>query len=220
MPAWSPDGQWLYYISAPEAKPDDPDSRIKAKYSLMRIKCNPYKNEWGEADTVLSAYKTGFSISFPRISPDGKYLMFCASEYGYFTIFHAKTDLYILDLNSLKYEKLDVLNSTSTESYHTWSQTGNWIVFSSKRLDNLYTRPFIAYFDKNGKAYKPFVLPQKDPQFYNRFLKNITIPELVDKKVDLSEFDTRDVANLKPIPVEFDPLVDIDALSGATKISK
>jgi hypothetical protein len=220
LPTWSPDGKWLYFISAPEAKPNDLDSRLHTKYDLLRIKCNPYKNEWGPVDTVLSSRKTGLSISFPRISPNGKYIIFCMTDFGYFTVFHAKSDLYIMDLNTREYHKLDAVNSLSSESYHTWSQTGSWIVFSSKRLDNLYSRSYFSYFDKNGKVHKPFVLPQKNPLFYNKFLMNYNIPELVDGKIEIDEFETRDLAHTDPISAKFDTTIDIDALSGATKIIK
>jgi hypothetical protein len=220
LPTWSPDGQWLYYVSAPEMKPKDLNSRIHTKYDLLRIKCNPYKNDWGTVDTVLSSRETGMSISFPRISPNGKYILFCMTDFGYFTVFHAKSDLYIMDLNTFEYHKLDEINSESSESYHSWSQNGNWIVFSSKRLDNLYSRTYFSYFDKNGKAHKPFVLPQKNPLFYNKFLLNYNIPELIDGKIEINEFETRDLAHREPIPVKFDKSVNIDALSGATMINK
>ncbi len=33
--------------------------------------------------------------------------------------------------------------------------------------------------DENGKIYKPFVMPQKDPEFYDSFLKTYSVPELI-----------------------------------------
>ncbi len=216
LPTWSPDGKWLYFISAPGTD-KNLESRIDVKYSLMRIYCDPAKNEWGNVDTVLSASKTGMSISFPRISPDGRYVIFCMADYGYFTIYDAKSDLYIMDLKTGKYHKME-LNSPFNESYHCWSSNGRWIAFSSKRLDNVYSRPFFSYFDINGRSHKPFVLPQKDPLFYDGFLKNYNIPELINGKVQLSARETRDLVHQEPENVQFDMTVDIDALSGATRI--
>jgi len=190
LPTWSPDGKYLYFINAPQAMESE-ESNMKIKYDLMRIAYDPDKNLWGQIDTVLSSKKTGMSITFPVISPDGKFLLFCMIDYGYFSIYHMNSDLYILDLASNEYRKLDV-NSTSNESYHCWSSSGRWITISSKRMDNVYSRPYFAYFDANGKEYKPFLMPQKDPEFYDTFMKNFNRPELVKGKVELDENEMRD----------------------------
>jgi hypothetical protein len=217
LATWSPDGKWLYFISAPEAKKDDIESRLHVKYDLLRISYDYKTNTWGDVDTVLLSRETGLSITFPLISPDGKYLLFTMTDYGYFTAYHAMSDLYILDLNTKEYHKLDI-NSNSAESYHSWSSNGRWIAFSSKRLDGIYSRTFFAYFDKNGKTYKPFVLPQKDPLLYNKLLANYNRPELVKGEIELNARQVRDLVLQDAQPVSFDKNVDIDALSGATMI--
>lgn len=205
LPVWSADGKYLYFISAPPVT--DYESQYKAKYSLMRIAYDVEKNVWGTVDTLISSRETGKSITFPKLSPDGKYLMFTMSEYGYFTIHHPDADIYLLDLQTGKYEKMDI-NSSQTDSYHCWSSSGRWFVFSSKRLDKLFTRPFFCYFDKDGKPSKPFVLPQKDPLFYDHFLKNYNIPELITGAVEPSPFDLRDVIMKEAQPVKLDEAVD------------
>jgi hypothetical protein len=77
-------------------------------------------------------------------------------------------------------------NSDQTESYHSWSSNSRWFVFSSRRIDGLYTRPFIAFLDENGKAGKPFLLPQADPDYYERLLFSFNVPEFVSAPVDLN----------------------------------
>jgi hypothetical protein len=77
------------------------------------------------------------------------------------------------------------LNSSDAESYHSWSSNGRWIVFSSRRDDGSYTRPYIAYF-KEGTASKPFILPQKNPLFYGEFFKSYNIPEFMTRPVRIS----------------------------------
>ena len=67
---------------------------------------------------------------------------------------------------------LDPLNSKEAESYHSWSSNSRWVVFSSRRIDGLYTRPFIANIDENGKASKPFLLPQDDVNYYMQLMKS------------------------------------------------
>ncbi len=213
MPAWSPDGKHLYYCSAPQPEPNRAVDSVK--YSLLRISYNEKLNEWGEIDTVLSSEKTGLSITWPRISPDGRFIMFCMSDYGYFTVYNQGSDIYLLDLKTNEYRSLSI-NSDNVDSYHSWSSNGRWFVFSSKRLNGLCSRPFISYFDKDGKAYKSFVMPQKDPLFYETFLKNYNIPELLKSKWSVSKWSLYKTIHKEAAKVEFDKSVNVDALSGAT----
>jgi hypothetical protein len=201
FPTWSPDGRYMYYISAVSLPPD----RYKEiRYDLLRIAFDAATAGFGAVDTVVYYSRTGLSVSFPRISPDGKYLMFCMTAYGNFTIWHADSDLYLKNLETNEISKPDIINSDQAESYHTWSSTGRWIVFSSKRIDGQFTRPYFAYFDSNGKAYKPFLLPQKDPGFYNTFLKSYNVPELITSAVDLNPRILSDLVRMKPVNAVFD----------------
>lgn len=205
LPIWSPDGKFIYYLSAPPAR--DLDSRIKDRYNLLRIGYETATNTWGEIDTILIADSVGKSISFPKVSPDGKFLMYCTSDNGYFTIHHPQTDLNLLNLQTGAFEKMDI-SSTETDSYHCFSSTGHWFVFTSKRLDGLFSRPFFSYLDDNGKATKPFVLPQEDPDFYNSFIKNYNIPELIKGEVPVSPVEIRDKVMEPAIPAKIDGGVD------------
>lgn len=215
LPEWSADGKKIFFISAPEAKTDS--ARMITKYSLMQIPFDVETNKWGDPDTLLSAAETGLSITFPRASPDGKYLAFCMTEYGYFTIHHKTSDLYLLDLETGHYRRADEINSSETESYHSWSTNSRWLIFSSRRIDGVHTRTFIAYFDKNGRFGKPFVLPQEDPEKYNGYLLNYNRPELMTGKINVSPQKIRDAVLRDAKPVAFDPNIDIDAISGASR---
>jgi dipeptidyl aminopeptidase/acylaminoacyl peptidase len=183
FPAWSPDGKYLYYCSAAGK---DVNEYNQVKYSLMRIRYDVVSNSFGDTDTLFSAPGNDKSVSFPRISPDGNWLIMTISDYGNFSIWHKEADLYLINLTSGKVSRLS-LNSDQTESYHSWSHNGNWIVFSSRRDDGQYTRPYIAFFGKqDGSSSKPFLLPQRDPDFYTTCLKAFNLPELVSGKVPLS----------------------------------
>ena len=59
-------------------------------------------------------------------------------------------------------------------------------------MDMNYSRLFIAYFDKEGKAYKPFVIPQKDPEWNILLLKSYNVPELSRDAVRISMQDLRE----------------------------
>ena len=58
---------------------------------------------------------------------------------------------------------INEINSPDVESYHSWSSNGRWVIFSSRRVDGNFTRPFIAYFRTDGTFTKPFELPQRNP---------------------------------------------------------
>jgi len=181
FPAWSPDGKHLYFTRA-TAK--HPSKFNEIYYSLMRIGFDEnQKKKFAQVEKIIDADTITKSIAFPRVSPDGKHVLFCMSDYGMFTIWHKESDLYLLNIETKEYKKLENVNSDDTESFHSWSKNSRWIVFSSKRLDNLTARPFFAYLDKNGIAKKPFVMPQKDPHFYDKFIKSYNIPELMTGRI-------------------------------------
>lgn len=185
-PAWSPDGKTLYFCSAPMLWEDEdsvpPPGYETLKYDLCRVTFDIETGQWGEVETVLSARETGLSILLPRISPDGKFLLFCMCQYGCFPVYQASSDLYMMELSTGQYRKLAV-NSPYSESWHSWSSNSRWVAFSSKCQDGRFTRTYLSYIDDEGKASKPFVLPQKDPRHYDCSLDTYTVPELITGRI-------------------------------------
>ena len=186
-PAWSPDGRYLYYCSAPNPWTNmatlTATSHTIAKYDLMRIAYNPERKTWGQPELLLPARQTGFSVAQPRLSPDGRWLFFCAIAYGCWPTYDAKSDLYAIDLQAgnatgqFAARRLE-LNSSECESWLSWSSNSRWVVFSSKRVSPLFNRPYLAYVAPSGECGKPFVLPQRDPTYYDSLTKTFTIPTL------------------------------------------
>ncbi len=215
LPEWSSDGNYIYYINGPKYDPEAALSSVR--YDLMGISYDHPTGIWGSPDTLLKASDTGMSITFPKASPDGKYLVFCMSDHGYFTVHNNSSDLYIMDLETMQYKKLDV-NSDNVESYHSWSSEGRWMQFISKRLDGLYSRVYFCHIDKSGNASKPFILPQKDPEYYSTLTSNYNRPEFIKGEVKISPAKLSERAFSEVEGVVFDPDVEIDALSGATRI--
>jgi len=147
----------------------------------------------------------GLSAAVPRVSPDGKYLLFTLARYGQFHIWHKSADLWVRNLESGETYPLSEANSPDVDSYHTWSSNGRWIVFASRRLDGSYSRAFIAYFDKDGRAHKAFLLPQRDPEENRMLLKSYNVPELTKDRVRLEpdEFKAVIYADDKTKPVQY-----------------
>ena len=199
-PEWSPAGDYLYFCRSAQAG-DKVDYR-DIKYNLYRVHFNASNRSFSEPECVFDAEAIDKSVSFPRVSPDGKQLVFTLHDYGCFPIWHKEADLYTLNLDSLSVKELQV-NSDFTESYHSWSSNGKWIVFSSKRLDGLTARPYISFVSAEGQATKPFVLPQKDPEFYSQFLKTFNIPEFADAEISFTPGEIRKAANKEAIGVKW-----------------
>jgi hypothetical protein len=185
-PAWAPDGKYLYYCVGPVLWPAEvgvPPPRFREmRYDLMRISYDVDTGSWGEPEVVLSAEKAGMSITLPRVSPDGRFLMFCMSRYSGFAALQPDADLYMMDLESGDYWKLDC-SSDEADSWHSWSSNGRWIVFSSKRVDKIFMKAYIAYVDGNGRTRKPFVMPQRDPSFYDSFIRVYHVPEFAKNPI-------------------------------------
>jgi hypothetical protein len=188
-PVWSADGRYLYFCTAPigwDTKSElfPPNGFEKVKYDLVRIGYDIESDKWGEIETVLSAKDAGKSIAMPRVSPNGRWLTFCIIDYGFFPTWQNESDIFIMDLNSTdnkgkyEYRKMEI-NSDKSESWHSWSSNSRWVAFSSKKEQGVFTRCYLSYVDENGKAYKPLLLPQKDPAYYGSCLEAFNTPELV-----------------------------------------
>ena len=219
LPAWAPDGRTLYYISAPQRK-GEKGFDTDYWYSLLRITYDEATNSWGTADTVLRASDLGGSVTFPKVSPDGRYIAFTYANRGYFTPYNREADIRLLDLKTNEITTPRGINSSCSESNHGWSHNGHWLVVGSKWPDGMFTKPYFAHFDGNGNFSKRFLLPQEDPDFYDDFTLNYNNTDFITGEVPTTPIQWRDAIKADPIQVNADPSVDIDALSGATQPAK
>ncbi len=190
FPTWSPDGQTLYFCRAnPLYSPAGIDS---ARYDLLRRPFDPATGRFaGIPEMVYSASADSMSITVPRISPDGRWLLLTRSTYGNFMIWHEGADLCLIDLQSddLTPRQADEINAPgAVDSYHSWSTDGRWVVFSSKRDDGLFARPYIARFDTStGRFSPPFLLPQTSSTFYEDLMRSYNVPEFVGGRVECAD---------------------------------
>ena len=202
FPCWNPDGDALYYCSARflplHSTPDSLASKLISEnydsiyYDLKRIAFDQVSGKFGKPEMVVEASSAHRSVSVPRVSPDGRYVLFTLGDYGQFHIWHKSSDLWVKDLQTDSIYALTEANSDDVDSYHTWSSNGRWIVFSSRRMDGNYTRPFIAYFDKAGRAHKAFCLPQRDPEHNVLLLRSYNVPELTRNAVKVDAATLRE----------------------------
>ena len=185
FPTWSPDGGYLYYSSSP--KHNLPDEADMMKYSIYKVSFDKSSGKFGDdIQVVYDCDADGGSATFPRISPDGRYLLYTLSEFGTFPIWHTVADLKMIDLNTGQPVDVSVWNDAmEADGYHSWSSNGRWVIFGTRRLDGRYTRLFIAHLDAEGKPHKPFLLPQETPLHNTWRLRSYNLPEFTSAKVSL-----------------------------------
>lgn len=211
FPCWSPDGKTLYYCSA-HFEHTDTSRSIEAemiarykdvKYDVLRRSWNPETGEFGAVDTVFAASALGKSATFPRISPNGKYLLFALAEYGCFHIWHKDADLYVMNLETNELCPLEKANSPFPESYHAWSSTGHWILFASRRDDTNYSRLYIAHMNDDGTSDKAFLLPQSSSAFYDFFDRSYNVPEFMVESVKFSPQEFAEIVKGESVSVKY-----------------
>ena len=200
-PTWSPDGKYLYYcksVPLPEEMRDK-DIRTtysKIQYNLHRRSFDLATHGFGEEELVYDAASNDKSVTLPRISPDGRYLLFALGQYGCFHSRHHDADIVCIPMDQYTGTALSAetsspvdltrLNSDGySDSYPSWSSNGHWIMLASRRDDDNYSRVYFAYFN-NGKIEKAFLLPQEDPELHTFLLKSYNRPEFMVEPVKIS----------------------------------
>ena len=151
---WSPDGKYLIYSQGP-AKDPYPAGRKRAEYAndpyetqeqydLYRIPFNDGKG--GKAERLIGASENGMSNNFPKVSPDGKWIVFVRNKNG--LLMRPDSNLYIVPFEGGTERRLNC-NLKVMNSWHSWSPNGRWLVFSSK-TPSLYTQMYLTHIDENG----------------------------------------------------------------------
>ncbi len=214
FPAWSPKGDRLYYCLADIGVDADSVSykELQAKtgknyedieYNIMSIPFDTVTKTFGQPEIEVDCKSMGLSGTLPRISPDGRYLLFTMGDFGQFHIWHKTSDQYVKDLQTGQCYPLTAANSKNSESFHNWSSNGRWIVFTTRRDDGVFTRLYITYFDKNGKAHKAFMLPQENPLDNIKLFKSYNVPEITRNAVQYSPSDFKKVIYRDAIPTKY-----------------
>lgn len=189
FPTWSPDGKSLFTARARTRFTDmngtqeDRFARVlphlsEVFYDLAVRTFDASTRRFSSPRILIDGKKSQQSVSLPKVSPDGRWVVFAVGPYGSFHVWHKDSDLWILDLKNMTIRKLDELNGDDSESYHCFTHDGRWMVFSTRRDDGTYTRPYFAAFDSSSGTFsKPFILPVEHPDEHLRRMRSYNVPE-------------------------------------------
>lgn len=151
---WSPDGRTLVFARAAARDPyeagkpmalraNDPNE-TQVKYDLYRIPFN--EGRGGKAEPVEGASNNGMSNSFPKVSPDGKWLVYVRSRNG--LLMRPDSRLFIVPAGGGTAREMNC-NTRLMNSWHSFSPNSRWMVFSSKSRSP-YTQMFLTHIDEEG----------------------------------------------------------------------
>ena len=212
FPSWSPDGKWLYFCSARyefEALNNGMNETLnhyrQLQYNLYRAPFDMETRTLGEPELIYDAVSKGRSAVEQRVTSDNRYVLFAEGPNGLFHIWHPSAEIEILDQQTGKLVDTKVINSNRAESYPSFSSNDRWILFESRRDDGNYTRDYLAYFDKNGRVHKPFLIPQKDPEFFLLSVFSWSRPEFMKEPVKVTpkmfqEQALKEPGKVQPLP--------------------
>lgn len=189
-PGWSPDGKHLYFART-EAYSTEAIEKSKEvilptdlaqefiqgkrafKYDIYRIPFNNGKG--GVAMPLPGASLNGKSNYFPRVSPDGRHLIFCQADN--FMLLQPDSKLFIVPAQGGEPRLLEC-NTDSMNSWHSWSPNSKWLVFSSK-IRGAYTDLLLTHVDESGETSPPILLENLSFDNYA-----VNIPEFANVKAD------------------------------------
>lgn len=174
---WSPDGRWIVFARARDAYPpgvplaeraNDPNE-TQIRYDLYRI---PFHNgRGGTPEPIRGASANGMSNSFPKVSRDGKWIVFVQARNG--LLMRPDSQLYIVPSEGGAARRMNC-NTPPMNSWHSFSPNGRWLVFSSKSRSP-YTQMFLTRIDENGNDSPPILI--ENATAANRA---VNIPEFVN----------------------------------------
>jgi hypothetical protein len=159
----------------------------------------------GEPELIYDARSKGRSAVEQRVSSDNRYVLFAEGPNGLFHIWHPSAQIEILDQQTGQLVDTRAMNSNRAESYPSFSSNDRWILFESRRDDGNYTRNYLAYFDKEGRVHKPFLVPQKDPEYFRFLLFSWSRPEFMIEPVKVTPKMFQEQALKEPGKVQYQP---------------
>ena len=189
FPCFSPDGNYVYWCVADNVSL--PENIKELRYDLVRATFDSSTGNIGEdIEVVWNAAENGGTACHPKVSPDGRWVMFTNADYGTFPINHSASVLNMIDTATGDILTLDAVAGNKSDTYHCWSSNSRWFVFASKRGDGQYGKPYYCHIDPDGNPTKPFVLPQKSAYFYEYNLKSFNVPDISSTATEITLHDS------------------------------
>lgn len=180
---WTPDGKYLVFARAPAKAPYTPGMKraeyandpneAQIQYDLYRIPFNDGRG--GTPERIEGASRNGMSNNFPKVSPDGKWIVFVQCRNG--QLMRPDSKLWIVPFEGGK-ARLMRCNTPLMNSWHSFSPNGRWMVFSSKARSP-YTQMYLTHIDENGNDSPPILIENSTAS--NRA---VNIPEFVNVPPD------------------------------------
>jgi len=177
---WSPDGKYVVFARAVAMDPYTPGMKMpqyandpaepQIQYDLYWVPFNGGKG--GLAQPVEGASHNGMSNSFPKISPDGRWIVWVKARNA--QLMRPDSQLYIVPAPSGGVARRLRSNTSLMNSWHSFSPNGRWMVFSSKSRSP-YTQMFLTHFDEEGNDSPAIVIDNAAAS--NRA---VNIPEFVN----------------------------------------
>ncbi|MHB8898542.1 MAG: hypothetical protein ACYC6Y_07320 [Thermoguttaceae bacterium] len=216
-PCWSPDGKSIYYCRAQDRPIVEPKDWDQNDFDLMRVSYDVATDAWGVPETVVAYSQAGLSCSFPRPSPCGRYVLHMLAAKTSYPIHQESSDLYLLDLATREYRKLEAVSSPGPESYPRWSSNGRWFTFLSSRGDRMSALPYLAYFGVDGQAAKAVLVPRENPEDYGTFTDTYNTLEPVKAPVEIGAFRLAQGIQENAQDARFPAPPPVDAYTGPTR---
>ncbi len=176
---WSPDGKYIVFgrAAAKDAYPPgagiaesaNDANETQIRYDLYRIPFN--EGRGGRAEPIAGASSNGMSNSFPKVSPDGRWIVYVQARNG--QLMRPDSQLYIVPAAGGEARRMNC-NTRLMNSWHSFSPNGRWLVFSSKSRSP-YTQMFLTHLDADGND-SPAILIENSTAA-NRA---VNIPEFVN----------------------------------------
>jgi len=164
-PAWSPDGETVFFsrarirrelieaIESGQIRNESNRQGIDALNRKYPIQFDIYQlpfnlGNGGTARPLTGAAGNGWSNYFPRVSPDGRWIVFTQSPTG--MVLQPESRLAIVPSHGGDAGVLDC-KTTVMNSWHSWSANGKWLAYSSK-VQSPFTEIFLTHIDDAGHA--------------------------------------------------------------------
>ena len=151
---WSPDGKYLVFSRAAARDPYPPGApkpqyandpnEPQIQYDLYKIPFNEGKG--GKAVRVEGASANGMSNNFPKVSPDGRWIVFVENHNG--LLMRPDSKLFMVPFDGGKARQMNC-NTSLMNSWHSFSPNGRWLAFSSKARSP-FTQLMLTHIDADG----------------------------------------------------------------------